>query len=94
VLIFRVALPEPLIEPGEKLVLAPLGRPLTLRFTASVKPPVEDTVIVKDLLCPAFKLADVGEIESEKSWLATACTARVTVVLWINVPLTPESVIV
>ena len=94
VVMVNVELPEPLTGFGENVVLTPLGSPPTLRVTASPNPPVAATVTVNDLLCPDFMLAELGEIESEKSGLAGACTVRVTVVLWINVPLAPEMVTV
>ena len=75
VVMLNVALPEPLTGFGEKLALAPLGSPLTFRFTVSLNPPLADTVTVKDLLCPVFMLTKVGEIESKKSGLAGAAGA-------------------
>ncbi len=46
VLTVKVELPEPVILAGAKLAVAPLGKPLTLRFTVSLKPPVGVTVTV------------------------------------------------
>jgi hypothetical protein len=50
VLRISVELPEPTMEPGEKLEVTPPGRPLTLRFTVSLNPPVPVTVTTNDLL--------------------------------------------
>lgn|SRR6266852_1305135 len=38
VVMFKVEDPEPLTEAGVKLAVAPAGNPLTLRFTAPLKP--------------------------------------------------------
>ena len=38
--------PDPFTEVGLKFALAPEGSPLTLKFTAPLKPPVADVVTV------------------------------------------------
>ena len=81
VAIRNVELPEPETEVGDKVGVTPLGKVPTLRFTVSANPPVAFTATVKDALCPGLMLAEPGEIESEKSGLAGACTVRETVVL-------------
>jgi hypothetical protein len=42
----RVELPEPAMDVGLKLAVAPLGSPLTLKFTVPVKPLIALTVAV------------------------------------------------
>ena len=42
----NIELPEPLIEVGLKLPVAPLGNPVTLRFTVPVKQPADPTFTV------------------------------------------------
>lgn len=76
-----VAVPEPAIELGDTVALAPLGNPLTVRLTTSLKPPLGLTVKLNEVLLPALMFAEEGEIESEKSGLAGAWMASVTVVL-------------
>ena len=81
VVITRLAVPEPLIELGENVALAPVGKPLTVRLTASLKPPMAPTDTPKEVLLPALMLAEEGETDSEKSAVAAAWTVNVTVVL-------------
>jgi hypothetical protein len=45
VLTVKVDVPEPLMEVGLKLAIAPLGKPLTLKLTDPVKPFTADTVV-------------------------------------------------
>ena len=39
----NIELPEPLIEVGLKLPVAPFGKPVTVRFTVPVKQPADPT---------------------------------------------------
>ncbi len=88
----RLAEPEPAIELGDKEAPAPVGNPVTLRLTMSLKPPIAPTVTLNEVLFPALILAEEGEIEREKSGVAGAWTVSVTVVLCFKVPLVPEIV--
>lgn len=67
-----VELPEPVMDAGLKVALAPLGSPLTLSPTTSAKPPLGVTVILKEARPPALIFAELGDTESEKSALAGA----------------------
>jgi len=44
--------PEPATEGGLKLALAPAGKPLALKATVPLNPPVGVTVTVYDVLAP------------------------------------------
>jgi hypothetical protein len=50
----RVAVPDPLIEDGEKEGVAPEGNPLAVKFTVPVNPLTAARVTVYVVLLPAF----------------------------------------
>jgi hypothetical protein len=75
----RVELPlPPVTDPGLKLALAPVGRPLALKATVPVKPPVGTIVAVYEVAFPACTVCDAGDAEMEKSPTIGALTTRVT----------------
>lgn len=59
--------PDPLIEVGLKLALAPLGKPLAVSPTAPLKPPELATLTVKDVLDVGSTVWLDGSAEIEKS---------------------------
>jgi hypothetical protein len=67
VAIVSVELPEPLIDAGLKLAVAPAGKPLTLRFTLSANPLEELTVMVEVPVLPRPTLIELGDAEMLKS---------------------------
>src|SRR5215813_8879250 len=79
VLTLSVELPEPpTMEAGVKLALAPAGKPLTLRLTVSVNPPIGVTVVVYEVPLPACTVCDAGEALMLKSPTIAAFTTRET----------------
>ena len=68
----KLEVPDPVTEVGDKVALAPLGRPPKLKLTLSANPPERVTVTVDDAPCPGLILAEAGDIESEKSGVAGA----------------------
>ena len=84
--------PEPLTDAGLKLAVAPLGSPLALSITAPVNPfcAVTDTVYV--VLLPAVTVWVAGAAASEKFACAAAFTVKLTVALWLKLPLVPVMV--
>jgi len=56
--------PEPVTDVG---VNVPFGRPLWLRLTVPVKPPVAPTETVYDALVPCVTVAVVGDAPTVKS---------------------------
>ena len=63
-------MPERLIELGERLGVAPVGKPLTVRFTVSLNPPEASTVTLNEVLLPPLTVAEEGAMEREKSGFA------------------------
>ncbi|HEY5028122.1 MAG TPA: hypothetical protein VIK39_06905 [Candidatus Angelobacter sp.] len=55
-----------------KVPLAPVGRPIALKKTAPVNPPVRVTVTVYVVLAPAVTVLEPGDIETVKLPLAAA----------------------
>src|SRR6266568_8911191 len=90
----NVDVPEPPIDAGEKLALAPPGKPLALRLTLSLNPPVPEIVILNEAVLPALILLDPGETLIEKFGPAGACTFKVTVAICNRPPLWPVIVTV
>jgi hypothetical protein len=77
-----------------KLAVTPLGNPLALNETASVKPPVRVTVIVLVPLAPRAMDRLVGEADSAKSGVAGWFTVRLIGVVRVNPPPVPVTVTV
>jgi hypothetical protein len=71
VVIVRVELPELLIETGENVAVAPVGRPLALRLTEPVYAFVAPRFTVYVVLPPAFTVWVDGVADTEKSELGT-----------------------
>ena len=80
--ILNVDEPEPVTVAGLKLELAPLGSPLRLKDTLSLKPLLGLTVIASLPQLPAATVTEEDDCESAKS-----VTASVTVALWLVLPL-------
>jgi hypothetical protein len=85
----NVLVPEPVSWVGLKPAVAPPGRPLALRLTAPLNPPVAVTVMVEVVLDPALIVGGVVA-EIEKSTLFT--TSEATVVWICPVSLVPTIV--
>lgn len=89
----RVELPDPpAMAAGTKPALAPAGRPLTLRLTVSVKPPLGVMVAVYAVEVPACTVCEAGEAVMVKSPTMAALTTRETEAVWVKVPSVPEIV--
>lgn len=82
-----VELPEPTTEVGLKLVEAPVGNPLTVKFTVPLKPPVPASLTEYEVPEPAVTVWLEGDAVRLKS--PAEFTTRVTFVEWPNVPLVP-----
>ena len=68
-------------EVGDRVHVAPVGHPETLKLTAELKPFNDVTVIVEVLLLPFLMLSELGDADREKSDGADgAVTVRLTVV--------------
>ena len=90
VLTLRVEVPEPpTIEAGVKAALAPAGKPLTLRLTVSVNPPLGVTVAVYEVPLPACTVCDAGDAVMLKSPAIGAFTTSETEAVWVSVPSVP-----
>jgi hypothetical protein len=81
-----VELPEVETDAGLKLAVAPVGKPLRLRFTVSVKPFSAPMVVVYVVLLPGAVICEPGVAEMLKSGLATT---RVTVAECDRLPSVP-----
>lgn len=92
--IVRVEVPDEVIEAGEKLACIPEGAPLDTSDTVPLKPFSADTLTVKLVFPPAATVWESGVTESEKLGLMFALvdTNRLTVALWLTLPLAPNSV--
>ena len=73
----RVEEPEPVTEVGLNVPVAPVGRPLTVKATAALKPFALVTVGVKLVLPPWTTVCELGDAASEK--LGAGFTTSVTV---------------
>ena len=86
----RVEDPEPVTEVGLNVPVAPVGRPLTVKVTAALKPFKAVTVGVKLVLLPWITVCELGDAASEK--LGAAFTTRMAVALCVRLPLVPVMV--
>src|SRR5690349_15641244 len=84
----RVDEPEPAMDAGLNLPVAPLGKPVTLSDTVPVNPFTAVTETAYVVLPPADTVCDAGDTATEKSGVRTL-TAKVTVALWLALPLWP-----
>ena len=62
-----VELPVPVTDGGEKLAVAPVGKPLTLNVTTPVNPFTAATLVVYVVELPTTTDCELGEAEMEKS---------------------------
>ena len=85
-----VEVPEPVTEVGLNVPVAPVGRPLTVKSTAALKPFAPVTVGVKVVLPPWTTVCELGEAVSEK--LGGAVTFRATSTLCVRLQLVPVTV--
>ena len=86
---FKVAVPEPATDEGLNVAVHPMGKPLTLRATAPLKPPVAVIVTVGVTHPPGETVTVLGITEIAKSGWATT---RVTLTEWEIAPLVPVMV--
>ena len=89
----RVDVPVPVMDVGLKVEVTPDGRPLAIKVTAELNPPVTVLVIVEVPELPLDTVIEVGEAVSVKLPLTGAVTVRVTVVVCTRLPLVPVTVI-
>src|ERR1700687_3885271 len=80
----------PLVGLGLKVALAPAGSPPALSVTLPVNPPLVVRLRVEPAPLPCVTVWLDGLAESEKS--GACCTTRVTLVVWLRLPLTPVMV--
>ena len=73
--------PDPVIESGLNVPVAPAGSPLTVKLAVPVNEPEEVTVVVKVVLLPSSTERVPGVWESQKSFAPT-CT-------WVETDGTP-----
>ncbi len=89
----RTAVPEVLMEVGEKVACMPAGIPLTVRPTIPVNPLRAATATLKLAPCPAATLCEPGVAEMEKSGFVDVLeTTTAKLVLWLRLPLAAYSV--
>ena len=86
----RVEDPDPVTEVGLNVPVAPLGRPLTEKLTAELKPFKPVTVGVKLVPLPWITVCELGDAASEKP--GTPFTIRATVSDCVRLPLVPVMV--
>ena len=67
VVITSVELPDPATDAGLNAAVAPAGRPLRVRFTVLLNPPVADMFTVLVALSPGITVCELGVVEMEKS---------------------------
>jgi len=79
--------PDPVIEAGLNVPVAPMGRPLTEKLTAELKPFKPVTEGVKVVVPPWITVCDPGDAASVK--LDGGFTTSVTVEVWTRLPLVP-----
>jgi len=86
--------PEPdAIDDGLKVTVTPEGWPDADKATAELKPPVTDDVIVAAPELPWETLTDAGDAESVKLGGVVDVTVSDTVVVSVNPPPVPWTVI-
>jgi hypothetical protein len=84
--------PEPVIDEGLKLAVAPDGKPDVAKLTIPLKPFVPATVSVYAKLAPGVTVAPPGVMPMEKSgW---GVTLRDVAALWLSEPVDPMTLIV
>ena len=70
--------PDPLTDAGLKAAPAPVGSPLALNLTVSVKPPEPLTVVLYVVEFPGRTVSELGLAEIEKLGAATTRVAVAT----------------
>ncbi len=75
--IFRVQLPEPVIDDGLQLTSIPAGIPLSTRPTVPLNPFIAETLTVKVVLLPAVIVCELGEADIEKSAVEVATVTTI-----------------
>jgi hypothetical protein len=88
----KVRVLVPVVEVGLKVAVTPAGKPLALRATLPVNPPIDVTVTVLLPLPPCATDTLVGLADKEKS--AGALTVRMRVAVCVSEPLVPVMVTV
>jgi hypothetical protein len=81
-------------DAGLNEAVTPLGKPLAVKVTLPVNPPVSVTVMVSVPLLPCFTVRDVGEDESVKPAVGLALTVSAMVVVAVVLPEVPVTVTV
>jgi hypothetical protein len=95
VITLSVENPETLIAAGEKLLVAPVGNPLTLNATVPLKLFTDSTLAVKFAEPGSTMLSELGVAENAKSGTgAVAATTSVTPTVCCKVPVAPLTVTV
>ena len=84
-------LPAPVMEVGLNAAVTPVGKPVAVRVTAELKPPVTAVATVLVPLPPGATETVVGEAEIVNP--GAPVTVNVTVAVWLVVPLVPVTVI-
>src|SRR6266568_1248508 len=89
----ELLLPSLLIVEGLNEAVAPAGRAVALNVTVCAEPPTSGAVIVDDPdTAPCTALTELGDADTEKSFVTGALTIKVMVIPVVNdeapVPLT------
>jgi hypothetical protein len=82
----------PVAEAGLNVAVAPLGRPLAVKATLPVKPPVRAMVTVLAPLAPWVKVRLDGLADSVKLGVAVGFTVKLTVAVRVSPPPVPVTV--
>ena len=83
VVMVRVELPDPDTDAGLNDPVAPVGRPVTPKFTLPVNPAIAEMVAVKVVVPPTVTDCELGAAAIEKSGTVTI---KETLDVWVRVP--------
>jgi hypothetical protein len=89
----EVPAPGATMEAGLKVLVTPDGTPVAERATAELNPPETVVVTTAYPLCPSARYPAVGETEMVNAGVAGEVTVRETVVVSVNPPPVPVTVI-
>ena len=89
----KSVVPEPVTVVGLKLVVTPVGAPVSVKLTAESNPPEAVTVTTAYPLCPCNRYPEEGETDRVKLPLFGAVTVSETVVVSTVEPEVPVTVI-
>ena len=88
-------MPDPVTVAGEKLAVAPAGSPLALSVTTPLNPFSAPMLVVKVVAFPTTTVCELGVAVRLKFFgggLEVAATVKLTLAVWIKLPLVPVMV--